>query len=77
MFCKFMSGRDTNSYFLTPETGRAVPKLPPGGVLDGKELQALNEVKATAAEVESAMTPDFYSYTRTSIRRNLYRIPIP
>ena len=77
MFFKFMNGRDMSSYFLPPELGRGTPKLPPGGVLDGQELRGLNKVKVIAAEVESAMTPDFYSYTRTSIRRNLYRIPIP
>jgi len=52
-----------------------VPKLPPDGVLSGQELRALR-AKAVPAEVASAMTPDLYSYTRTSIRRNLYRIPI-
>jgi eukaryotic-like serine/threonine-protein kinase len=76
MFFKFMNGRDRNSYFLAPEPGRAAPKLPPGGVVDGQELRALNKVKAIPAEVESAMTPDFYSYARTTVRRNLYRIPI-
>ncbi|HXN53190.1 MAG TPA: protein kinase [Candidatus Acidoferrum sp.] len=76
MFFKFMNGGDMNSYFLPPELGRGTPKLPPGGVLDGQELRGLNKVKVIAAEVESAMTPDFYSYTRTTIRRNLYRIPI-
>jgi Tol biopolymer transport system component/predicted Ser/Thr protein kinase len=76
MFFKFMNGRDRNSYFLAPEPGRAAPRLPPGGVVDGQELRALNKVKAIAAEVESAMTPDFYSYARTTVRRNLYRIPI-
>jgi Tol biopolymer transport system component len=77
MFFKFMNRRDLSSYFLPPEPGRGTPKLSPGGVLDGQELRALNKVKVIAAEVESAMTPDFYSYTRTTIRRNLYRIPIP
>jgi hypothetical protein len=77
MFFKFMNGRDMNSYFLALEPGRIAPKLPPGGVLDATELRALNKVKAVAVEVDSAMTPDVYSYSRNTIRRNLYRIPIP
>jgi hypothetical protein len=58
------------------ENGRGVPKLPAGGVSSGQELRALGKVKVVPIQAESAMTPDLYSYTRTSIRRNLYRIPI-
>jgi eukaryotic-like serine/threonine-protein kinase len=75
-FFKFMSGRDTNSYFVATEPGRGVPKLPPGGVLNAQELRAHCNVKVVPAEVESAVSPDLYSYSRASIRRNLYRIPI-
>jgi eukaryotic-like serine/threonine-protein kinase len=71
-----LGGKDPNTYFLMTEKGRGVPKLPAGGVLSGQELRALDKVKVVPVEVESAMTPDFYSYSRTSIRRNLYRIPI-
>jgi Tol biopolymer transport system component/predicted Ser/Thr protein kinase len=75
MFFNFQDGKDTNAYFVLTENGVGVPKLPSDGVLSGQELRAL---RATAVqdEVASAMTPDLYSYTRTSIRRNLYRIPI-
>jgi hypothetical protein len=76
MFFKFMNGRDMSSYFLATERGRGVPKLPPSGVHGGQELRTRNNVKVIPAKVESAITSDFYSYSRTSIRRNLYRIPI-
>jgi serine/threonine protein kinase len=76
MFFNFQAGKDyINAYFLLTENGHGVPKLPSDGVLSGQELRALR-AKAVAAEVASAMTPDLYSYTRISIRRNLYRIPI-
>jgi len=76
MFFVFWDGKDTNTYFLPTENGRGVPKLPAGGVLSGQELRALGKVKVVPIQAESVMTPDLYSYTRTSIRRNLYRIPI-
>ncbi|HLZ93262.1 MAG TPA: protein kinase [Candidatus Acidoferrum sp.] len=69
--------QDTNTYFIATDNSRGLPKLPAAGVLSAQELQTLNKVKAVSVQVESAMGPDSYSYTRTSIRRNLYRIPIP
>lgn len=73
LFFNFQDGIDT--YFLMTENDRGLPKLPAGGVLSRQELRPL-KAKVVPAEVESAMTPDLYSYARTSIRRNLYRIPI-
>ena len=75
MFFAFQDALDTNTYFLMTEKGRGLPKLPAGGVLSGQELRPLKP-KVVPAAVDSAMTPDLYSYARTSIRRNLYRIPI-
>ncbi len=76
MFFKF-GGRATDTYFLATDNGRGTPKLPAGGVSSGQELRVLNSVKMVPEDVESAISPDFYSYSRISIRRNLYRIPIP
>jgi len=76
MFFKSMGAQDVSSYFLATESGRGLPKLPTGGILGAQELRALNNVKVVPVHVESAVTPDFYSYSRSTIRRNLYRIPI-
>jgi hypothetical protein len=72
----FATNRDTNTYVLPTENGRGLPKLPTKGVLSTQELKTLSNVKVVPALVESAMTPDVYLYTRTSSRRNLFRIPI-
>jgi hypothetical protein len=72
----FGMGRDTNTYVLPSENGRELPKLPAEGVLTPQQFKALSKVKVLTVQVESAMTPDVYVYTRTSTRRNLYRIPI-
>jgi eukaryotic-like serine/threonine-protein kinase len=76
MFITFLGGRDASTYFLATENRRGIPKLPAGGVFGGQELRGLDKVKVIPVVVESAITPDFYSYSRTNIRRNLYRIPI-
>jgi serine/threonine protein kinase/Tol biopolymer transport system component len=72
----FWMGRDTNTYVLTTENGRGLPKLPASGVLTPQQFKVLSNVKVLPEQVESAVTPDIYVYTRTSTRRNLYRIPI-
>jgi len=72
----FGDGRATNAYFLRTESGRGLPKLPASGVLTARQFQALSNAKMVEAQVESAMTPDIYAYSRTRVRRNLYRIPI-
>jgi Tol biopolymer transport system component len=77
MLIRFQGGRDPNTYFVATENGRAVPKFPVGGVANGQELRALEHVTVVPEIVESAMSPEVYSYSRASIRRNLYRIPIP
>jgi hypothetical protein len=40
-------------------------------------LSGVAGVTTEPYSVESAISPDLYSYTRTSYRRNLYRIPLP
>src|SRR4029077_16508937 len=73
MFFNFMGRNDTKTYFVAIETGRGLPKLPAGGVFFGEDFKALGKVTVIPAEVESAMTQDLYSYSRSTIRRNLYR----
>jgi Tol biopolymer transport system component len=77
MFFRVLGGRAVNSYFLATENGRGTPKLAAGGVFDAANSRALTNAKVARVQVESAMSPELYSYTRTSTRRNLYRIPIP
>jgi hypothetical protein len=76
MYLELLSRGEDKTYFLALENGHGLPKLPAGGVASGEELGALVKANVVSDWVESAMTPESYSYTRTNIRRNLYRIPI-
>jgi hypothetical protein len=40
-------------------------------------LAGVTGVTTAPYSVESAISPDLYSYTKTTYRRNLYRIPLP
>jgi hypothetical protein len=57
------------------ETG--LPKLPP---VAGRRFEDFGKPKETRIipwQVESALNPSVYSYTRLNTRRNLYRIQLP
>jgi Tol biopolymer transport system component len=76
VFFTSIDSRDTNTYFVPTESGRALPKLPGNGITAGQELRAIKGTQVIPRGVASAMSPDVYAYSRTNIRRNLYRIPI-
>jgi len=54
-----------------------LPKVPEKGMRDSAELTGVAGVTTEPYSVESAISADLYSYTRTTYRRNLYRIPLP
>jgi eukaryotic-like serine/threonine-protein kinase len=65
-----------NIYAL-PLQRSGLPNLPAGGI---STIEQLSQMKATVVPfgiVESAGTPSLYAYTNSTVRRNLYRIPVP
>jgi eukaryotic-like serine/threonine-protein kinase len=72
----FGSG-DVNTYALPVNAARGIPNFPPGGVATGADLKADKRLVVIPQDIESAIRPNYYSYTRQNIRRNIYRIPLP
>ncbi|HET9402841.1 MAG TPA: protein kinase, partial [Candidatus Acidoferrales bacterium] len=68
------NGEET--YLLPVQRDTGLPSLPATGIATGEELKNLKGAKAVPQFVDSAMSTSVYAYTRTTIRRNLYRIPI-
>jgi serine/threonine protein kinase len=65
-----------NSIYSLPLQRSGLPNLPAGGI---SALEQLNQMKATVVPpeiVESAGTATSYAYINSTVRRNLYRIPI-
>ena len=63
------------TYVLPVKSKTGLPDVPEGGFPGPEAMQG----KATAkipVNMSSAASADLYSYTRISIRRNIYRIPI-
>jgi hypothetical protein len=64
-----------SSYLLPVSGGRGLPELPPEGLVGPEDLKESNR-GIVLPRVDSVIGPEKYSYTKTNIRRNIYRIPI-
>jgi eukaryotic-like serine/threonine-protein kinase len=76
-YLSFLGQKDGNTYFLPVASRGGLPKLPGGAVARDEELRGIAGVKLAPQWVESALSPDVYSFTRSTDHRNLYRIPVP
>jgi Tol biopolymer transport system component len=75
LYVGFPNSGDKSTYAL-PLQATGLPKLPPGGI-SADELIKMKVPAIAPGIAESAGTPSQYAYTRSTVRRNLYRIPLP
>ena len=76
LYLSFPTAGEKNIYAL-PLQQTGLPKLPPGGISSSEELDRMKAAILAPGVIESAGTPSQYAYTRSTVRRNLYRIPLP
>lgn len=62
---------------LLPVKAMGLPDLPTNGYANIEEIKAGAKNKVVVVGVDSAIGLQKYSYTRVTIRRNIYRVPIP
>jgi eukaryotic-like serine/threonine-protein kinase len=75
-FLRAAADGDLHTYLL-PINARGLPDLPADGVVGGDDLKSLRKISVVPDQIDSAIDPDTYSFTRYTIRRNIYRIPLP
>ena len=63
------------TYALPVMRDSGLPRIPPSAT-SIQDITSQNAITAIPWEVESAVNPSVYAYTRLNTRRNLYRIPI-
>jgi serine/threonine protein kinase len=67
-----------NTYVLPLPPGRALPEIPNGGFRSEEEIAALPGARLIdASDAEPSPTPGVYAFSRETVQRNLYRIPVP
>jgi Tol biopolymer transport system component len=64
------------TYFLPVDRGTGLPKTPPGGITRLEDIPNGQKSAAIPWNVQSAVNPVVYAYTRENSHRNLYRIPL-
>jgi len=65
------------SFALPVAHDTGLPKLPSSGIARSEDLTNAKTVAVIPQAIDSAINPSVYAYTRRTIRRNLYRIPLP
>jgi Tol biopolymer transport system component len=74
-----VSGKKTNRTLVLPiAPGKGLPELPAGGIRSFEEGAALPGARVIArAGLAPGPDPSAYAYTKTTVHRNLFRIPLP
>ncbi|MGO9310927.1 MAG: protein kinase domain-containing protein, partial [Spirochaetia bacterium] len=70
------SGRARTLVLPVPH-GRDLPPLPPSGINSPEDVGRLSGVKVIDAVISPGASSSAYVFTRTSVHRNLYSIPLP
>ena len=70
------SGRAQTLVLPVPH-GRDLPPLPPSGINSPEDVKGLSGVKVIDEVISPGATTSVYVFTRNSVHRNLYSIPLP
>jgi serine/threonine protein kinase/Tol biopolymer transport system component len=65
------------TYFLPLNRETGLPRTPPPGISYAADFPGQKTAFTVPADVSSSVGTSVYAYTRTTTRRNLYRIPLP
>jgi hypothetical protein len=66
------------TYVIPVSRAKLLPPIPPGGFHSENEIAKLPGVRVIeAADVWPGSTPGTYAYSRQTVQRNLYRVPVP
>jgi hypothetical protein len=57
-------------------SGRGLPDVPPDGFSAAEEIKVTNKKLLLPDGVTSVMSPEKYTYMRSNVRRNIYRVPV-
>jgi hypothetical protein len=72
------AGAYGRTYVIPVSPEKLFPPIPPGGFHTEDEIAKLPGVRVIeAADVYPGSTPGTYAYSRQTVQRNLYRVPLP
>jgi hypothetical protein len=65
------------TYIVPLPPGQPFPKLPPIGVASQEDAAALPGAKFVDSFVLPGENEEIYAFSRTTVHRNLFQIPVP
>ena len=68
---------DTTAHLLPLRKEIGLPELPPGGFSGPEDAEATRKDQVMPVIADSLIGPNKYAYTKATIRRNIFRVPIP
>jgi hypothetical protein len=72
------AGASGRTYVIPLVPGKLLPNVPPDGFHSEAEIAALPGVRVLdVADVAPGRSPETYAFSRQTVQRNLYRIPVP
>jgi eukaryotic-like serine/threonine-protein kinase len=72
-----VTGLQGRTYVIPVKPGHTLPDIPPGGFTSQAQLAAVPGVKVLSTmDVAWGSNPDTYAFSRQSVQRNLYSIPL-
>ena len=73
-----VQGVEGRTYIIPLPAGRMFPEFPPAGFQSEEDLRKLPGVRVIDSyDVGLGLRPDVYAFSRETVRRNLFRIPLP
>jgi Tol biopolymer transport system component/predicted Ser/Thr protein kinase len=73
---RFGTSRDPKTILVAVRSGRGLPDLPPDGFSAAEEVKVTNKKLLLPDGVTSVKSSEKYTYTRSNVRRNIYRVPV-
>jgi eukaryotic-like serine/threonine-protein kinase len=68
---------DGSTYSISLRPGQVLPPTPKAGLRSKSDLAAVPGVRLVGERVFAGPTPSIYAFTKFSIQRNIYRVPVP
>ena len=66
----------SQTYVMNVKKETGLPELPKAGLSRAEDFNDLPKAKVLPGKVDSLVTPDEYAFGKSTVRRNIFRVPL-